>query len=161
VAATWAGDGSAAVVTNRYGRGRSLYVGALAGLAYLTPAMPPNSDVLPSAFPAELRRWIQAPVAAAGIVPYAAAAHPLAETQYLTGSAGALVILINWTAEPIEKLVVRFPGVPVRRVQSLRSAGHFKGHLHEQSTGTLPVRVVDGVPQVELRLAVTDFLLLD
>jgi hypothetical protein len=33
--------------------------------------------------------------------------------------------------------------------------------LHEQEKGKLPVQVVDGVPQVEMRLEVTDYLLVD
>lgn len=49
----------------------------------------------------------------------------------------------------------------MKTVQSLRAAGYFKGHLHEQPTDKLPVQVVDGVPQVELRLEVTDYLLVD
>jgi len=57
--------------------------------------------------------------------------------------------------------MVCFPGVPVQKVQSLRAAGYFKGALGDQKTGVLPVQVVDGVPQVTLRLELTDYLYID
>jgi hypothetical protein len=154
-------DNSPAVVLNAYGNGQAYYSGVLFGLAYLTPAMPPSSQVLPTAFPAELRSVITQPVIAARITPPVSTSEPLVEAQYLTGPNGAIVVLTNWTEQPIDRLVVRFPGVPVKTVQSLRAAGYFKGHLHEQEKGKLPVQVVDGVPQVEMRLEVTDYLLVD
>jgi hypothetical protein len=40
-------------------------------------------------------------------------------------------------------------------------AGYFKGHFHEQDHGVLSVEIVDGVPEVTLPLAVTDYLLVD
>ncbi|MHB9106307.1 MAG: beta-galactosidase trimerization domain-containing protein [Armatimonadota bacterium] len=154
-------DGSPALTYRTLGKGGAYYVGALAGLAYLTPAMTPSSDVLPTEFPAALRALIALPVAQARVTVPVTTNHPLVEAQYLTGPNGAVVTLTNWTAQPIDKLIVRFPGVPVKVVQSLRVAGYFKGHLHEQAAGKLPVQVVDGVPQVELRLEVTDYLLVD
>lgn len=154
-------DGSPAFLCNTYGKGTVYYAGALVGLAYLTPALPPNTQVLPTGFPAALRALITLPAQQARIVPPVVTNHPLVEAQYLTGPNGAIVTLINWTEKPIDKLIVRFPGVPVKTVQSLRAAGYFKGHLHEQPTDKLPVQVVDGVPQVELRLEVTDYLLVD
>ena len=161
VLGTYKSDGSPALVSNAYGRGMVYYSGALAGLAYLTPAMPPSSAVLPTEFPAVLRALISLPVQQARITLPVTTNHPLVEAQYLTGPNGAIVTLTNWTEQPIDKLIVRFPGVPVKSVQSLRAAGYFKGSLVAQKTGLLPVQVVDGVPQVELRLEVTDYLLVD
>jgi hypothetical protein len=147
-------DGTPAIVYHPFGKGGAYAVGALVGLAYLTPATPPSSDVLPTAFPADLRQVMLTPVVAAS--------DPLVEAQYLVGPNGAVVTLTNWREDPIEKLIIRFPGrEQVGTVQSLRAAGHFKGHLHEQSRGKLPVQVVNGVSQVETSLAVTDFLFVD
>jgi hypothetical protein len=155
-------DGSPAVVYNAFGKGGVYSVGALVGLAYLTPATRQSSDVLPTTFPADPRAIIALPATQAKVVPVVAASDPLVEAQYLVGSNGALVTLTNWREKPVEKLILRFPGrEQVKTVRSLRAAGHFKGHLHEQSRGGLPVHVVDGVPQVELRLEVTDFLFVD
>jgi len=154
-------DNTPALLFHPVGQGGAYYCGLLAGLAYLTPAMPPSSDVLPSKFPDALRRIITTPVTQARVVSDVATNNPLVEAQYMTGPNGAVVILTNWTPQPIDKLIVRFPGVPVKTVQSLRSAGYFKGNLHDQATGKFPVEVVNGVPQVVLRLEVTDYLFVD
>ncbi len=136
--------------------------GALAGLAYLAPACTASSAILPEAFPAALRDFVTAPARQAGVVPPAAASDPLVETQYLTGDSGALVILINWNAKPVEKLIVRFPGARgIARVRSLRTAGFFRGHLDEADRGALSVERIEGIPQVQLRLEVTDILFVD
>ena len=161
VIGTYQSDGSPALIFNPYGRGGAYYAGALAGLAYVTPAMPPSSAVLPTDFPADLRAMIARPAVLAKVVPPVTASDPLVEVQYMVGPNGPIVTLTNWRERPVENLTVRFPGGQVQSVQSLRAAGYFKGHLHEQPRGYLPVQVVDGVPQVELTLAVTDYLLLD
>jgi hypothetical protein len=161
VLGTYKTDGSPSFLRNTYGRGTVYYSGALAGLAYLTPAMPPSSQVLPTEFPAALRALIALPAQQARVTSPVTTNKPLVEAQYLTGPNGDIVVLTNWTEQAVDKLIVRFPGVPVKTVQSLRAAGYFKGHLHEQDKGKLPVQVVDGVPQVEMRLEVTDYLLVD
>jgi len=161
VLAAYKTDGSPAAVGHRYGRGAAIYSGALLGLAYLAPAMPPSSAVLPTDFPATLRAMIAMPAVQAGVVKPVETDHPLVEAQYLTGPNGALVVLTNWTDAPIDTLTLRFPGVRVQQVRSLRAAGDFTGHFGDQQKGQLPIQVVDGVPQVELRLELTDYLYLD
>ena len=151
-----------AAVIHPYGEGKAFYVGALAGIAYVTPAMPPSSQVLPTEFPRDIRLLIATPAALAEVLQPVRASDPLVEAQYMTGENGAIVVLTNWRKDPVENLVVSFPGKPdVRSVQSLRAASYFQGHLHEQQRGHLPVELVDGVPQVKLRLEVVDFLLVD
>jgi len=161
VLATYQADGSPAITYHALGKGGAYYVGALAGLAYLTPAMPPSSDVLPTNFPAALRALITLPIQQARVTPPVATSNSLVEAQYMTGPKGAIVTLDNWTEKPIDRLIVRFPGVPVKSVQSLRAAGYFTGSLDEQAKGMLPITVVDGVPQVEMRLEVTDYLIVN
>jgi len=161
VLGSYGADGSPAFVSNNYGKGKSYYSGALAGLAYLTPAMPPSSDVLPTEFPPVLRALIAMPAQQARVTPPVTTNKALVEAQYMTGPNGDVVILTNWTEKPIDNLIVRFPGMPVKSVQSLRAAGYFKGSLDDQANGKLDVQVVDGVPQVEMRLEVTDYLLID
>jgi len=154
-------DGSPAATYRMLGKGGAYYIGALAGLAYLTPAMPPSSQVLPTEFPPALRSLITLPAMQARVTPPVTTNNPLVEAQYMNGPNGAIITLTNWTKNPIDGLIVRFPGVPVKTVQSLRAAGYFKGNLSDQAAGKLPVQVVGGVPQVEMRLEVTDYLLVD
>jgi len=155
-------DRAPAALIHRFGRGMTFYVGALVGIAYLTPAMTPSSDVLPTAFPEDRRDLITAPLRWAKVVPPVKTSDPLVEAQYMVGKNGAVVVLTNWRQRPIDELVVSFPGKGrVRSVRSLQAAGHFKGHLHEQRRGALEVNVVDGTPRVTTRLEVIDFLLVD
>lgn len=124
--------------------------------------MTESSDILPTAFPDDVRRLITLPARWAEVVSPVATSDPLVEAQYMVGGNGAIVTLTNWRPEPGEELIVRFPGKrEIQRVQSLRAAGYFQGPLHQQETGQLDLAVVDGVPQVKTRLAVLDFLLVD
>jgi hypothetical protein len=149
-------------VVNRYGKGRTIYIGALAGLAYLQPAMIESAHVLPTEFPADLRNFIAAPVRWAQLAPPVVASDPLVETQFMTGPDGTIVALINWRDEPIENLVLRFGNqTEIKSVQSLSQAGVFTGDLETQEHGTLNVTTDNGVSQVTLRLAVTDYLLIN
>ena len=162
VAGTYGGDQTDGLVTNRFGKGRSIYCGALAGMAYLTPAMTTSSQILPTAFPKTLRDFIATPVRWAGIATPIETSEPLVEAQYMTGPEGDVVVLINWQDKPIDDLVVRFPNKrEIQSVRSLREAGPFKGHLHEQKGGTLPIRRDRGGAEVRLRLGISDYLLVD
>ena len=72
------------------------------------------------------------------------------------------MVLINFSDEPVENLAVRFPGkTQIQCVRSLRKAGYFKGHLHEQEKGALEIRHINSVPEVKLDLGVSDYLLTD
>jgi hypothetical protein len=155
-------DRSPAIVRNDFGKGTAYYVGTLPGLAYLKPAVTKSSDALPQQFPAALRKLITVPAVQAKVMPPVTTSDPLVEAQYLAGRNGTVVILTNWRPSPIDRLTVRFSGsVKVKAVQSLRAAGYFKGALHEQPKGKLPLYAMEGVPQVELTLDVTDYLLID
>ncbi|MFO7975303.1 MAG: beta-galactosidase trimerization domain-containing protein [Candidatus Hydrogenedentota bacterium] len=158
----YAGDGAPAVLMNSYGEGRAIYSGALAGLAYITPAFTEASDILPVEFPEERRRFATIAAELAGITPPVKTSHPLVEAQYMESENGAVVVLTNWNPKPLEELTVSFPGLPeVNRVQSLRGAGYFKGALGEQQGGVLEPTSTNGSPTVTLSLSLTDFLFID
>ncbi|MBU4270327.1 MAG: hypothetical protein KKA28_00435 [Planctomycetes bacterium] len=155
-------DGTTGAVMNGFGKGRAVFVGALAGLTYLGPAATASSDVLPTAFPEPIREFLAVPARLAGAARPAVASNPLVETQYMTGPQGTVVTLINWNPEPIPELTLRFePTLKVEKVRSLRGAGFFKGHLHEQDRGELEVKTIDGKQQVQFRLEVSDYLLIN
>lgn len=161
-------DNSAGVVFNRFGKGRTMYVGILAGLAYVRPAQTSSSQILPTAFPEDVRNFITTPVRLAGVIPPVRASQPLVEAQLMEGHGGRRgtmehsLVLINWSDQPVQDLVIQFPGLKnLKRVRSLRAAGPFKGELQAQQTGLLKVMREKGVPTIRLRLETTDYLLLD
>ena len=162
VAGRYGGDNAPGLIVNGFGKGRSIYCGALAGMAYLTPAMTTSSQILPTAFPDALRSFIAAPAALAGVARPVVASDPLVEAQYFTGPRGDVVVLINWRDQPVTDLVVTFPGKgDLKTVRSLRQAGYFTGHLDEQARGGLEITTTDGTPRVSLGLEVSDYLLVD
>ena len=149
-------------VVNQYGKGKVICVGALAGLAYLRPAMNESVHEFPTEFPSGLRDLITTPVRLAHVTSPIEASDPLVEAQFMTGPERTVAVLINWRQEPIDDLVVRFPGrTRVKAVRSLRRAGFFKGHLDEQRQGALEVTLKNDVPRVRMQLEVTDYLLID
>ena len=155
-------DGAAGIVVNHFGNGRTIYCGALAGMAYLQPAFTESSQILPTEFPRDRRDFITTPARWADIVRPVETSDPLVESQYLTGSNGDVVMLINWRDEPIDELVVRLAaGREIRSIRSLRAAGYFKGHLHEQARGELPIVQRNGAYEVRLPLAISDYLLVN
>jgi len=162
VVGRYSGDGSAGVVVNRFGKGRTIFCGGLGGIAYVQAAVTESSEVLPTAFSEEVRELVTVPARWAGVVRPVETSDPLVEAQYFSGPEGDIVVLINWRDRVSEELVVRFPGkAGIKRVRSLRAAGYFKGHLHEQNKGELEVRDTDGVAQVTLDLGICDYLVVD
>jgi hypothetical protein len=151
-----------AVVINRFGRGRTIFCGVLAGMAYVQPAITSSSQILPGEFSEDARRFLSVAGRWAGVVRPVQAADRLVETQYFSGPEGDIVVLINWRDEIAKDLVVRFAGQrDVKRVRSLRAAGYFEGHLHEQQGGELDVVYRDGFSEVKLDLAISDYLLVN
>ncbi len=152
-------DRAVGLIENAYGRGRAIYCGSLAGIAYWQPAV---LKMLPTDFPTHVRQLITTAPRRAGLSEPVRTSHPLVEAQYMTGPTGNLVVLINWSDDPIDDLVVRFAEAQkVTRVRSLRAAEPFKGHLHEQDRGDLALQRENGTTQVRLPLAIYDFLLVN
>ncbi len=155
----YASNGDVGMVVHDYGEGRAYYCGVLAGIAYWQPAI---GKMLPEDFPGEIRSFLSTPLRRAEVRRHMHTSQPLVEAQYMTGPHGDIVSLINWSNAPIEELVVTFPGREnIRRVRSLRAAGHFKGDLHDHDRGLLEVTVEETSAQVKLRLAVNDYLLVN
>lgn len=155
-------DRATGAVLHRYGKGQTLYTGALAGLAYLKPAVSDSHAVLPANFSASIRDFLTAPVRWAGVVAPIETSDPLVEAQLMEGPNGAGVVLINWRERPIADLVVRFPGLKnLKSVRSLRAAGYFKGPLDEQDSGRIPLSTDRDSPAVHVHLDINDYLLVD
>lgn len=162
VVGRYSGDGSAGVVVNRFGEGRTIFCGGLAGIAYVQPAVTESSEVLPTGFSEKVRELLTMPARWAGVVRAVETSDPLVEAQYFSGPEGDIVVLINWRDRVAEGLAVRFPGKgDIDRVRSLRAAGYFEGHLHEQKKGELEVRGANGAAQVTLDLGICDYLVVN
>jgi hypothetical protein len=162
IAGKYSSDNSAGLIVNNFEKGRTIYCGVLAGIAYLKPAITESSQLLPTYFPDNVRRFLTLPAIWADVISPVRTSDPLVEAQYLSGAEGDIVALINWRDEPIKNLVVRFPGKKqLHRIKSLRKAGYFKGHLHEQKKGTLKIQYLNSVPEVKLDLGIYDYLLVD
>jgi hypothetical protein len=155
-------DNAAGIIVNHYGKGRTLYCGALAGIACNQPAVVSSTKTLPSNFSEQVRHFLTTVVRWANIVKPVQSSDPLVETQLLSGVDGDVVILINWNDAPVDDLVLAFPdGKSIRSVRSLKQAGYFKGYLGEQTSGVLPLVQSKSGSQVSLSLGIYDFLLLD
>ena len=155
-------SGKVGALSNAYGRGRAVLVGALAGLNYLAPGATTTPDVLPIAYPSAVRDLLVAPARAARIERPVVASDPLVETQWMAGPNGQTVVLVNWGRDAIADLRLRFPAeARIQRVRSLRAAGYFKGRLDEQDRGELELKTINGQDETHLPLAVTDYLLIN
>ena len=155
-------NGDKGAVVNSFGEGRTLYCGALAGMAYIKSALRPPVPTLPESFSEEVRRFITTVARWARIIRPVVASEPLVETQYLSGPKGDMVLLVNWRDKPVKDLVVSFPDSrDIRSIRSLRRAGYFKGHLHEQQRGALAIVRGEGTAAVRMDLGIWDCLLVD
>ena len=162
VQGSYQSDSKVGMVTNSFGKGRTVLVGALTGMAYAAPAVTPSSQILPTEFPSDIRKFAVWPAETAGAMRPVEASDPLVETQYMTGPDGGIVVLTNWREQPIQELTLTFdPSLKVEKVRSLRATGYFKGHLHEQDKGILEMKTVDGRQEVKLPLGITDYLLVN
>ncbi|MCD6507845.1 hypothetical protein J7M22_14655 [Candidatus Poribacteria bacterium] len=141
-------DGSAACIIHQVGKGRTLLLGGLMGLAYLCPAMIRRGGDLPENFPEDVRRFITWPLRRADVRRYVVTSDPLVEATLQEGPCGPIVTLISFRSKPVS-VSVRLIGLPqATSVLSVRR-------------GPLPIRRKEGIPEVELVVDQGDFLVVD
>jgi len=142
-------DGSAAIVERRAGKGWIVHFAFLPGLsAYVGGGgeqLARDGKAFWSPFPPISRRWIAYPARLAGIQPPVRVSHSLVETPLLLSDQGAVVTLLNWNKDDIEKLKVSVK-VPFK-IKSAESATLGKLDFDAgDSTGgsfSLPLRGAD------------------
>jgi hypothetical protein len=101
-----AADGQPAGVVNVVGKGLTVRLAALPGLAYVHEALQPPYEIdgyLPTAFRAALRDFIAWPAQRAGAFRVAAAASPIAEVVRYDGPDRAVVFIIDHNAKPTDR----------------------------------------------------------
>jgi hypothetical protein len=110
-------DGTPGAVVHAYGKGRAVYFGCCPAVAYVKEARFVPAE-LKERWPAEIRRLINAP-AAGRVARLVELSHPVVEAGVYDAPEGTVLVLANFTYEPIEKLDVRLRvAKPPRRVVS-------------------------------------------
>lgn len=140
-------SGDACAVVREHGRGRTLYLGFLPMLAYGQGAnFQPRT--LEEKWPEAPRRIVAWALQQAGVTPVVSTDVPVVEASLLRGGKGAVVLLANFTYQPIPSLTVTIRGAG--NVSSARSVEH----------GDIALGRIDGGVQVQLPLDWTDILVL-
>lgn len=113
-------DGTPAVLEKAVDAGRLIHFAFLPGIAYWRSATE-KKDRLPAGFSEPLRQLILYPVQTASVLLPIRVDRPLIEAPLLLSERGAVVTLLNWSGEPVERLTVslRLP-FAVRQARSLR-----------------------------------------
>ena len=140
-------DGNIAAVVRRHERGRVIYLGFLPMLAYGQMAgFKPTT--LEEKWPAAPREIVAYALREAGITPTVRTDAPVVEATLLTGPKGSVVVIANFTYEPIDRLTVtvRLPD----EAKTARSVEH----------GDLALEAVPGGARFSLPLDWTDLVVL-
>ncbi len=153
-------DTSPAVIEKSQGKGKAILYAFFPGMAYersglpILPADRGGTDAgynhfLPTKMDADLRRQLVDDMLPVSFKRPVECSEPLVETTCIDGKGKLAIPLINYTGQPIDKLVVRIAGVT--NPKSIRSVE--RGVLKSETQG--------GATVVTLRLDVADMLLID
>lgn len=112
-------DGTAAVVSNRFGRGSAVYVATCPGVSYAKDAKFVRAE-LKEKWPAAQRSFINAAARSGGATRRVELSHPVVEAGVFEAASGAALVLANFTYEPVKGLAVRLPvAAPPAQVRSM------------------------------------------
>ena len=110
-------DGSAAVVSNTFGKGRSIFVATTPGISYIKDAKFAARE-LAEKWPVAHRNFINHLADQSGANRALLLSHPVVEAGGYEAPKGVAVVLANFTYEPVERLEVILPvRQPVRLVR--------------------------------------------
>jgi hypothetical protein len=141
-------DGAPAIVRRKVGTGHAIHFAFLPGISYAKSATY-SRDKLPSGWSVPLRKWIVWPTDFAKVTtPVQVKEHALVETPLLLSEKGAVVTVLNWNNEPIEKVQITV-NVPFR-VERVESVKH----------GRLAFKRVDGGATLTVPAGAADFVLI-
>src|SRR6185436_5193350 len=112
-------DGTAAVITNLFGQGTSVYVATCPALSYAKDAGF-VADELKEKWPIIKRRFINAVARNCGAPRVVELSEPVVEAGVFESSSGAALVLANFTYKRIPRLEMGFPAPrSPKRVRSL------------------------------------------
>ncbi|MCL4201813.1 MAG: hypothetical protein KJ000_04920 [Pirellulaceae bacterium] len=152
-------DGSPAVVENRAGKGRAVYVGACPALAYIKEAnfVP---DALQEKWPEDLRAQINAAVRQRGVERLAELSHAVVETGVYETESGTALVLANFTYQPIDELQVCLP--VSHPLNSVRSVERGELRFQMETSDTVPgSERRGGRVRFTMSLGLTDIVLME
>lgn len=101
-------DGTAAVVSNKFGRGSAVYIATCPGVSYAKDAMFVRAE-LKEKWPGAQRGFINSIAHACGARPLVDLSHPVVEAGVFDADAGTALVLANFTYAAITNLSVRIP----------------------------------------------------
>ncbi len=140
-------SGKTAIATHTVGDGMAISCGALAGLAYIQPALKGKPELLTN-YPQEIRDLISQPVAIARhVLRPIVCSEPLVDATLQEGPLGAVITLTDFRTDARKPITISLPGLP--NLKSIRSIRH----------GNLTVKHTPAGAMVMLPLDIGDFLL--
>ena len=136
-------DGSPAATEYAFGKGRAWYLGACPAIAYLKEARFVPAE-LKEKWPAEHRRLLTAPARQRQVPRQVELSQPVIEAGVYDSPQGSVLVLANFTYEPVPDLRVGLPVArPVRSVRSLT-----RGDLPFTLEAAPPNHAAAGRPQL-------------
>jgi hypothetical protein len=141
-------DGSAAITSNKFGKGRAVHFAFLPGLSYRRSAEEARGK-FPTGWSEAARKWLNLPIELAKVEKPVICSVPLLETPVLASSQGLAITLLNWTGAPLENVSLRVQtNRPVDSVRSVK-LGKLKYKEHD---GFIEIKVdADTVDVVMVR----------
>jgi Beta-galactosidase trimerisation domain len=119
--ATFASDGSPALLANRFGKGRALYFAATPGISYIKEAKFATESLVEK-WPAKYRQTLTRFATEAHAVPLVKLSEPVVEAGIYDAPAGTALILANFTYNPVKSLQIEIP--THRRILEVNSLAH-------------------------------------
>jgi len=152
-------DGSPAVVTSTFGKGRAVYTAACPGLTYIKDAKFVPRE-LKESWPPGQRQFINAWARASGAPRLVELSSPVVEAGVYDAPEGTALILANFTYEPIEEVQVRIP--VRRRIKTVCSLTH--GRISFRKERVSDREAAQGFPRAvtfTTKLGLNDIILLE
>jgi hypothetical protein len=134
------GDGSPAVVRNRYGRGAAVYTATCPAISYAKDAKFVPAE-LKEKWPAVQREFINLQAARAKAARLVELSHPVVEAGLYDAKAGTALVLANFTYQRIKdlKATLQLPGPrPPKTVRSVTSGQLKFTSVTPAASGSLP-----------------------
>jgi hypothetical protein len=149
-------DGSAAVVQRSVGKGKTIYCGFLPALSYYKPAIPKRpvdrtsaedslAHLVPTKFDENAYQLIGLP--AEGIARPVQCSEPRVETSVIESPEGLVIVLVNWSGQPVKQLSVS-PAFQVPDDKISLASGGMVGKISDEKgmiSLTLDLDVADAI----------------